>query len=338
MTRLRRAASLILGFLAAAVVGPALAAPLRAVCMADRPLIAAGEQAVVTAVTDAPAGADVQISWSADGGALVPAGGPGETNWSAPAQSHGVFVIRAHVHSGTAEAGETADCSAQIAVIEASNRGGGEPLISTRALLPPAVREASDYGLYSYVIFAAPPTDQETDLFHAILKSYLTLLRSQDRLESCCPDAFPHRRLNVTHVPVQQAPPDDFDQREPDDQVAWIRNHYDYDRAFAWLTRLRDLPDADPSLRDGTVWIVSCRRPLGGKEDPRPGFYMDLSAVPVQFIPQRARIFASQTMQPRDYNPHSIALLRLDLRIAIFRAAEGLEAVSAAIKTLGGAE
>ncbi|MGO9420816.1 hypothetical protein [Roseiarcus sp.] len=338
MTRLRRAAGLVLGLLAAVVVGPALAAPLRAVCMTDRPLLAAGERAVIIAVTDAPAGAEVQISWSADGGALVPAGGPGETRWSPPAQSHGVFVIRAHVHAGAAEAGETADCSAQIAVIETPNRGGGETLISTRALLPPAAHEAPDYGLYSYVLFAAPPTDQETDLFDAILKSYLTLLRSQDRLERCCPEAFPHPRLNVTYVPVQQAPPGDFHQRELNDQVAWIRNHYDYDRAFAWLTRLRDLPDADPSLRDGAVWIVSCQRPLGGKEDPRPGFQQDLSAVPVRFIERRMRIFASQTMQPRDYNPHSVALLQLDLRIGIAQAAEGLEAVSAAIKTLGGAE
>jgi hypothetical protein len=336
MTRLLCAAGLVVG--AAVVLGPALAAPLRAVCMTDRPLLAAGERAVITAVTDAPPGAEVQISWSADAGTLVPAGGPGETRWSSPAQSHGVFVIRAHVHAGAAEAGENADCTAQIAVIETPNRGGGEPLISTRALLPAAAHEAPDYGLYSYVLFAAQPTDQETDLFDAVLESYLTLLRNQDTLESRFPDEFPHVRLNVTYVLVQQAPPPDFDQRELDDQVAWIRNHYDYDRAFAFLTRLRALPDADPSLKNGTVLIVSCRRPLSGKEDPRPGFQQDLSAVPARFVPRRMRIFASQTMQPRDYNSHSVALLQLDLRIGIARAAGGLEAVSAAIKTLGGAE
>ncbi len=270
MTRLRRAAGLLLGLLAAAFVAPAQALPLRAVCMADRALLAAGERAVVTVVTDAPAGADVQISWSADAGALAPAGGPGETLWSPPAQAHGVFVVNAHVRAGAADAEETADCSVRVAVTEAPNRGGGEALVSTRALLSPAAHEAPGYGLYSYVLFAAPPTDQEAELFDAILKSYLTLLRSQDTLERRFPEQFPHARLNVTYVPVLQAIPDDFDQRELDDQVAWIRNHYDYDRAFAFLSRLRALPDADPSLQSGTVWIVSCLHPLGGTEDPLP--------------------------------------------------------------------
>jgi len=338
VTRLRCGAGFLLGLLEAALVAPALAGPLRAVCIADRALLAAGERAVVTAVTDAPSGADVQISWSADGGAVVPTGRPGGALWSPPAQSRGVFVIRAHIHVGAAEAGETADCSARVAVIESPNRGGGEALISTRALVLPAAHEASGYGLYSYVLFAHPPTDQETQLFDAILKAYLTLLPSQETLESRFPDEFPPARLNVTYVPIRRAPPDDFDQREPDDRIAWIRNHYDYDRAFAFLTRLRGLPDADPSLRSGAAWIVSCQHPLGGKEDPRPGFQQNLSAVPPRLIPQRIGIFASQTTQPRDYNPYSIALLELDLRIAIAQAGDGLEAVSAAIKKLGGAQ
>jgi hypothetical protein len=52
MTRLRCAAGFLLGFLEAILVAPVLAGQLRAVCIVDRALLAAGERAVVTAVTD----------------------------------------------------------------------------------------------------------------------------------------------------------------------------------------------------------------------------------------------------------------------------------------------
>jgi hypothetical protein len=127
--------------------------------------------------------------------------------------------------------------------------------------------------------------------------------------------------------------PDDFEGR--DDQVAWIRNNYDYDRAFAFLTRLRMLPGADMALQDGTVLIVSCLHPLSGK-DPRPLIPLNLTAVPPRLIPQVMHRFASQSTQPRDYNPYTVEKLSLDLRIVIAQLSDGLQTVAAGFKVLGG--
>ena len=267
------------------MVAPALADPLRAVCIADRALLAAGERAVVTAVTDAPSGADVQISWSADGGAVVLTGRPGGALWSPPAQSRGVFVIRAHIHVGAAETGETADCSARVAVIESPDRGGGEALISTRALvLPAAPTQALGERPLQLCPFRPPAHRPGNATLRRDPEGLSHPVAEPGDVGGRFPDQFPPARLNVTYVPIRRPPPDDFDQREPDDRIASIRNHYDYDRAFAFLIRLRGLPDADPSLRSGAAWIVSCQHPLGGKEDPRPGFRQNLSAVPPRSI------------------------------------------------------
>jgi hypothetical protein len=250
--------------------------------------------------------------------------------WAPTGQARAVFTIRARV----LVSGAILSCTTRVAVTDRLTRGGGETLVSTRSLLAPDAREAAGYGLYSYILFAARPTDRDRDLFEAVLKSYLTLLRDQDTLEKRFPETFPPARLNVTYVVIAHPLPDDFDQR--DDQVAWLRNHYDYDRAFAFMTRLRTLPAADAAMPGGSVWIVSCLHPLSGKDDPRPALTQDLTAVPARLIPLVMRSFADQTTQPRNYNPYAVDRLRLDLRIAIGQLADGLLPVTGAFKILGG--
>jgi hypothetical protein len=321
---------LVTALLFAALAAPAAAAPLHAVCALERPLIGYGEHVVVTALTDAPADTPLQVTWSADGGALSQGSSPASAVWAPTGQAVAVFTIRARV----VVAGETADCTTRIAVTDRLTRGGSEHLISTRSLLAPDAQEAAGYGLYSYILFAAPQTDHDRDLLESVLKSYLTTLMDSDTMETKFPDIFRRPLLNVTYVPIANPLPDDFDQRG--DQVAWIRNHYDYGRAFAFLTRLRALPGADTAMLGGTVWIVSCLHPLSSKKDPRPLLPENLTGVPVRVIPPVMRSFADQTTQPRDYNPYALARLALDLRITIAQLADGLQSVTAGFKVLGG--
>jgi hypothetical protein len=107
------------------------------------------------------------VTWSADGGTLSQGSGPASAVWAPNTKARGVFTIQARV----AASGETADCTTQIAVTDSLTRGGNETLTSTRTLLAPDAQEAAGYGLYSYILFAARPTDQDRDLFEAILKS-----------------------------------------------------------------------------------------------------------------------------------------------------------------------
>jgi hypothetical protein len=327
MTPLRFVAALLFPALAT----PAAAAPLHAVCALDRPMIGYGEHVVVTALTDAPAGTPLQVTWSADGGAVSQGSSPASAVWAPTSQTQAVFIIRARVVAS----GETADCTTRIAVTDSLTRGGNGTLVSTRSLLAPDAQEAAGYGLYSYILFVAPQTDHDRDLLESILKSYLTLPDSET-METRFPDTFRPPRLNVTYVPIANPLPDDFDQRDDTDKFTWIRNHYDYYRAFAFLTQLRALPGADTAMLGGTVWIVSSLHPLSSKKDPRPVLPENLTAVPVRVIPDVMRYFADQTMQPRDYNPYALGRLCLDLRIAIAQLADGLQSVTAAFKVLGG--
>jgi hypothetical protein len=327
MTPLRLVAALLFAGLAA----PAAAAPLHAVCALERPLIGYGEHVVVTALADAPAGTPLQVTWSANGGVLSQGSGPASAVWAPTDKAVAVFTIQARV----AASGETADCITRIAVTDRLTRGGDETLFSTRSLLAPDAQEAAGYGLYSYILFAAPQTDHDRNLIESILKSYLTL-RDSATLETGYPDIFRRPLLNITYVPIAASLPDDFDQRNGKDKVAWIRNRYDYDRAFAFLTRLRMLPGADTAMLGGTAWIISCLQPFSGKEDPRPLLSENLTSYPLRVIPPVMRRFAEQTTQPRDYNPYAVARLSLDLRIAIAEAADGLQAVTASFRVLGG--
>jgi hypothetical protein len=325
MITLCRVAALLFATLAS----PAVADPLHAVCSLERPLIGYGESTAVTVLIDRPAGTPLQITWDADGGVLSKGAGSASMVWAPASQVPAVFSIQAHVVAS----GETASCTARIAVTDRLTRGSDKTVVSTRSLLAPDGREASGYGLYSYILFTAPQTAQDRSFVESLLKSYLSFLPTLEALEAQYPNTYPRSQLNISYVPIAHSLPDDFDQR--DDQVVWIRNHYDYDRALAFLTRLRRLAGADVAMLGGTVWIVSCLQPLSGEQDPRPVLPQNLTAVPARLIPVVVRYFAQQTTQPRDYNPYAIVKLRLDLRITIGQFADGLQSIMAAWKILG---
>jgi len=313
-----------------ALAARAGAAPLNVVCAPERPMIARGEQVSVTALTDAPAGTRLEFRWSSDGGTILPGASPGVVSWAPGAQALGVFSVRARV----AAAGESADCSTEIAVTDALTRGPARTLLSTRALLGRDAQETVGYGLYSYILFAARPTPEQREAYEAILTAALATMGDTDALEARFPAIYGRPRLNITYVPIAHALPDDFDQRS--EQAAWIRNNYDYDRAFAYLARLRGVPGAANGVQGGTVWIVSCLHPLSGDADPGPVIPLNLTPVPPRLIPAVMRIYAEQATQPRDYNPYAVPRLMLDLRIAISQLANGLQTVTAAFSLLEG--
>jgi hypothetical protein len=322
-----------IALLSAILAAPAtaVATPLHVACAPERPVIGYGEHVVVTAVADAPPGTPSKVEWSADGGTLTAGPGPASTTWmpgGPTGEDFALFTIRARLVVST----ETAECTARIAVIDRITRGGNENLVPTRTFLEPDAQEAPGYGLYTYILFAErPATDKERELIEAVLRFYLTL-PDRDKLEKY---QVPPAQLNATYIPIARPLPDDFIQREDQDQVAWIRNNYDYERAVALLIRLRSLPCVNKAMLDRKAWMVSGQHPLSPEGDPCQVLPLELSAVPTRLIPDVMHTVVSQIMQPRQYNRLSVIRLGLDVRILIGQLGDGLQLVTAAFELLG---
>jgi hypothetical protein len=245
--------------------------------------------------------------------------------WAPSDAATKTHFIRARVTGSS----EMAECTAQVTVTDSLTRGSDERLIAIRSLLVPDAKEGPGYGLYSYVLLNGRPKSKgERDGAEALLESFV-LISPSDSIEKYHSD---RSELNATYVPIGSPLPDDFEQR--DDKGAWLRNHYDFERALALLLRLRAV-DRDQGFPGGGIWIVSCLHPLSGSEDPRPILIQDLTAVPPRLIPVWMNAFRALTTQPRFYDRRSFTKLSLDLRIVIGQLADGLEPVASAFKWLG---
>ena len=315
------------GLICALIAAPfAEAAPLEAVCLADHPVIAFGERVAVRVLTDTPRGTPLQVEWSTNGGTLSNGSGSAAVTWRPTEPATKTYSVRARV----AASSEIAECSAQITVTDNLTRGNEERIVATRSLLLPGGKESPGYGLYSYLLFnGRPQSKDERDRMETLLESFV-LISPAEILEKY------HARseLNATYVPIASKLPDDFEQRE--DKSAWLRNHYDFERAVDLLLRLTSVDGAQLDFPGGGVWMVSCLHPLSGSEDPHPILVQNLSAVPPRLIPVWMNAFKALTTQPRFYDRRSFKNLSLDLRIAIGQLADGLEPVASAFKFLGG--
>jgi hypothetical protein len=307
----------------ATIAGPALA--LEAVCLPDRAAIGAGERVTVRALSDAPAGAAVQVAWSADADEITSTADPSVVAWRPSSAQIAIRTITARVTAGA----DSAQCTAQVAVFLSPQRGVDGNIVAAGSMLPPGVPAPEGYGLYSYILLAhRPQAGEETERVEAVLTSFL-LFGSTEEMEKA---GATRSQLNATFLPIKRALPDDFDQR--DGKAAWLRNNYAYERSLVLQLKLRNVPGA-AALSSGAVWVVSSLHPLETTADPGPLLVQDLSSVPTRLIGAWARRFQAVTTQPRLYDRYSMTKLSLDLRIAIGQAADGLDSVRGAFKLLG---
>jgi hypothetical protein len=187
------------------------------------------------------------------------------------------------------------------------------------AFLLPDQAETPGYGLYSYLLFGAPPSNGARERYRSALEAYLGLIPDITALEQYVPPA----ELNIAYVPVRAA---------PDRHAAPDRLLADYDYARA-RSLLRLFPGGN---REGP-YIVSSLRPLGGPDQlaaqPTPYIFQDLSKVPPHLVASWVKEFLSQAAQERFWEDRSTERFALKLRVTVGVLAAALPEVKKALET-----
>jgi hypothetical protein len=183
-----------------------------------------------------------------------------------------------------------------------------------RAFLVETQTETSGYGLYSYLLFGSPPTDDIVrERYLQAINSYLNIIVDISKLRKY----FPPNELNITYLPLNLPPPSTI-------SAEWILDHYNYARARYLLRTLRG------SLRDGP-YIISTLKPLSTfKTAPAKYLFQDMSSVPPQLIAKWVKEFINQASKERYWEENTISHFVLVMRTRIEMASDGLSEVQKA--------
>jgi hypothetical protein len=174
--------------------------------------------------------------------------------------------------------------------------------------------EDQGYGLYSYLLFASPPTHATRERYLAAVTAYVELISPIRILE----EYLQRRRLNITYLPLTVSLPEGL---PPEDTPQWILEHYNYTRARLLLRTL-------PGVHNEGPYIVSLRKPLRlGTIQTEPYLYQNLSWVPPRLIELWVKTFLNQAAQERFWEERTAQRWVLHLRTAIAILAEGLPEV-----------
>ncbi len=177
------------------------------------------------------------------------------------------------------------------------------PRITARRFLLPSAIEEVGYGLYSYLLFRAPPRDDlQRQRYLKVIESLLTSLRDAEELER----HTARGRLNVTYIPLTDKP--DFDK----DVLAMSRqmlDRYDYAGAQSLLASLQETRSDGP-------FLVST---LGGLRAAKPAsahtaLNEDLSGVMPDVAWRWVRLFEYLAARERSWTQKSLDRFGLQLR------------------------
>jgi hypothetical protein len=108
-----------------------------------------------------------------------------------------------------------------------------------QAFLVGTQAEEQGYGLYSYLLFNAPPTNENSKIFQYVIWACVQEIPDIEKLEA---RGNPRNSLNIVYIPVTTQVPDfsaTTSSRETKKRWSqWILDHYNYDRARAILARI----------------------------------------------------------------------------------------------------
>jgi hypothetical protein len=305
-------------------------------CSADRVAVTPGASVVLRAWANPAAEPDrgraIRYDWDVRVGHLD-GRGP-EVRWTLTDVRSGRYAAAVRLHDGRVAL--TEECIVRVVVApEAATRDPTPPApgAATPMPPPPSARgretggaflrpddaEAPGYGLYSYLLFGAPPGNGARERYRSALEAYVGLIPDIAALERY----VPHAELNVAYIPVRTA----LDRTGHPERVL---AEYDYARARSLL---RLFPGGN---REGP-YIVSSLKPLGGAGQPTgaptPYLFQDLSKVPPHLVASWVKEFLSQAAQERFWEDRSTERFALRLRVTVGVLAAALPEVKKALDT-----
>lgn len=311
MSRTSRAAPMAWALLAALVssglgnAGESRAAePLDLTCSAQTPTVPLGGTVSLKAWSQAPAGRTLRYTWTATAGRI--AGRGAEARWSLAELRPGTFAASVTATDGVSV---SAECLVRVTVRrDAQPRGMSRE--SGRFFLVAGQPETAGYGLYSYLLLGAPPSEATRERYLKAIDAYLSLIPDVVSLE----EYVPRGELNIFYMPVRGAP-------APPVTAQWVADNYDYARARSVL---RVLPGSN---RDGP-YILAAFKPLGGSSAAAgPYLFQDLSSVPPHLAASWVREFLNQAAQERFWEAKKGAQLAQRMRATVGIMGAGLPEV-----------
>jgi hypothetical protein len=233
------------------------AEPLALTCSTETPTVPLGGTVILRAWAQSPSGRALGYTWAATGGRIEDRGA--EARWSLAELRTGTFA--ATVKAGDGES-TSSECRMRVTV-RRDVQGRGSSRETGGAFLAAGRSEAAGYGLYSYLLLGAPPSESSRERCLKAIEAYLSLVPDVMSLE----EYVPRRELNIFYLPVRGEPVKPLSGQ-------WVLDNYDYARARSLL---RALPGPN---RDGP-YILAAFRPLGSAAAGAP-------SGPISFRTSRA--------------------------------------------------
>jgi hypothetical protein len=265
---------------------------------------------ILRAWAQSPSGRALGYTWAATAGRIEGRGA--EARWRLAELRTGTFD--ATVKAGDGESTSSA-CRMRVTV-RRDVQGRGSSRETGGAFLAAGQSEAAGYGLYSYLLLGAPPSESSRERCLKAIEAYLALVPDVMSLE----EYVPRRELNIFYLPVRGEPVKPLSGQ-------WVLDHYDYARARSLL---RALPGPN---RDGP-YILAAFRPLGSAAagaTSGPYLFQNLSSVPPHLAASWVREFLNQAAQERFWEERTTVQLAQRMRVTVGIMGAGLPEVRKAL-------
>jgi hypothetical protein len=286
---------------------------MEVLCLTERPAIDQGASTTLQAWAATPDGQPiaqpVAFEWLVTAG-IVQGKGP-DVQWNLA----GVKIEPGEFHkkvtatvNATAAGVSASSCAVEVFIGKTddtgpppSDRGG---LRSARQYLLPDQKEDAGFGLYSYLLFPAPPqTEEQRSGFLKTLESCLLVMQSvEDHLKR-------HRRpseLNATHIPVKEIP------KYSQVSAEWAAHTlavYDYTTAQKLLDKL------DKTYQRGPYLISVGKQPLSDMATPVQVYLLqDFTGKVPGLVSNVVDLFMYRAAQQRTWTDESLRTFGLNLR------------------------
>ena len=286
------------------------AEPLALTCSTETPTVPLGGTVILRAWAQSSSGRTLSYTWVATGGRIEGRGA--EARWSLAELRTGTFA--ATVKAGDGES-TSSECQMRV-IVRRDVQGRGSSRETGGAFLAAGRSEAAGYGLYSYLLLGAPPSESSRERCLKAIEASLALVPDVMSLE----EYVPRRELNIFYLPVRGEPVKPLSGQ-------WVLDNYDYARARSLL---RALPGPN---RDGP-YILAAFRPLGSAAagaTSGPYLFQNLSSVPPHLAASWVREFLNQAAQERFWEERTTVQLAQRMRLTVGIMGAGLPEVRKAL-------
>ena len=280
------------------------------ICLTEQPAIIEGKSVGLRVWASTPDGQPIAqpttFEWQVTEGRIQDTGA--DVRWDMaevtiePSERH--KKVFATVTASAPSVGN-AYCRVEVIIGKEPFRTRG-PRISARQFLMPKTREQPGYGLYSYLLFSAPPQHaEEKARYLKVLAACLSVMRDIDEFLS---RHQPARELNATYIPVTKEPKLGISDSEWAENVLAV---YDYAAAQILLSKLDTTYQRGPYL----ISVLKPLKPISTSDSLVPvHLFQDFTGVVPDHASNWVKHFTYLAAQQRSWEDQSLRRVHLTMR------------------------